>query len=264
MNPEAKHVLIVDDETVIVDVVAKMCQTEGFKVDKCYDAETALEIINKNKYELIVCDIMLPQMDGFQLLDELSKRQLNIPVIMITGFSTLENAVKSLSMGAIDFIPKPFTYEEIISSIHRGMKYYDIKIKPVLSMTPANDLEYVPCPSKYYKLGYSSWIREEIDGTFQLGILDLFIKTVEDFSKIELLELEDEIFQGSSCIKLVSDEYSHPVLAPLSGKILERNEKVTDMSSLLEKDPYFEGWIYRIIPKNFEYEKVYLTPCSTD
>ena len=56
----------------------------------------------------------------------------------------------------------------------------------------------------------------------------------------------------------------HNIMAPIGGKIVERNEKLLENFSLLEKDPYFEGWLYRIIPADIEYDMKYLTPCSTD
>ncbi|MEJ2617205.1 MAG: response regulator, partial [Ignavibacteriaceae bacterium] len=101
-------ILIVDDEQVVIDAVVKICSSEGYSVDWSIDAKEALGKFEKNSYKLIVCDIMMPDIDGFKLLDELRKIEISSPVIMTTGYSTVENAVNSLYNGAIDFIPKPF------------------------------------------------------------------------------------------------------------------------------------------------------------
>lgn len=122
-------ILVVDDESVIINAVDKICSAEGLKVDTSPDAGGALAKVEKNSYRLIISDIMMPDIDGFQFLDTLLKMKINTPVIITTGFSTVENAVKSLYNGAIDFIPKPFSADELLSSVSRGLKYVDIQKK---------------------------------------------------------------------------------------------------------------------------------------
>ena len=82
----------------------------------------AAKAINNADNDLIICDIMLPDIDGFEFLEKLHSMEIKTPVIITTGFSTVENAVKSLYSGAIDFLPKPFTFDELISNIKRGLK----------------------------------------------------------------------------------------------------------------------------------------------
>ncbi len=120
-------ILIIDDEQVIIDAVVKICSSEGFSADWSIDAKDALNKFEKNSYRVIICDIMMPDIDGFKFLDELRKMEISSPVVMTTGYSTVENAVKSLYNGAIDFIPKPFTADELLNSVTRGMKYLEIQ-----------------------------------------------------------------------------------------------------------------------------------------
>ncbi len=120
-------ILVVDDEQVVIDAVVKICSSEGYTVDAAIDAKEALQKFSHNNYALIICDIMMPGIDGFEFLDELHKRKISSAVIMTTGFSTVENAVKSLYTGAIDFIPKPFTTDELVNSVLRGKKYIQIQ-----------------------------------------------------------------------------------------------------------------------------------------
>ena len=267
MNKEF-DILVIDDEQVIIDAVLKICSAEGYKVDSSLDAKDALKKIESNRYKIFLCDIMMPDIGGFEFLDEINKRKLNSYLIMTTGFSTVENAVKSLYNGAIDFIPKPFTVDELVSSIYRGIKYYEIQNAIKLSKNKSNDesIFYVPCPAKYYRLGYSSWAYEDQTGSILIGIMDLFLKTIDSIFEIELLKIDDEILQGNSCMQIKSekDEMIHQVLAPVSGRILERNESVINEMSIVEKDPYFKGWIYRVIPSDSEYELKQLIPCSSD
>jgi CheY-like chemotaxis protein/glycine cleavage system H lipoate-binding protein len=259
-------ILIVDDEQVIIDAVNKICTAEGYKVDYSINANDALLKLKKNIYNLIICDIMMPEIDGFQFLDEVSKSKLISPVIMTTGYSTVENAVRSLYNGAIDFIPKPFTADELINSVSRGLKY--LEIQKILSSTNQADdasIIYVPCPAKYYRLGYSSWASLENTGSILIGITDLYIKTVDTIGSIELFKIDDEIVQGNPCAQIESkDGLSHTVLSPVTGRIIERNEPLLIDNSIVEKDPYFNGWFYRIIPSESDYELKHLIPCSSD
>ncbi|MGE5795204.1 MAG: response regulator [Ignavibacteria bacterium] len=257
-------ILVIDDEQVIIEAVVKICSSENFIVDSAIDAQIALTKLVKNIYRLIICDIMMPGMDGFEFLDELNIRKINSALIMTTGFSTVDNAVRSLYSGAIDFIPKPFTTDELLSSVIRGMKYIEIQS---LLKTQKDDsaVVYVPCPAKYYRLGYSSWASEESTGSILIGATDLFIKTIDNFTGIDLLSADEELIQGNSCayFKDQSDR-EYTLLSPVTGRILEKNTEIVKDKTLLEKDPYFEGWLYRVLPSDSEYELEKLINCSSD
>lgn len=262
-----KDILIIDDEQVILDAVSKIAAAEGWKVDTALNALEALEKFNHTLYSLILCDIMMPDMDGFQLLDKINEKKLIIPVIMITGYSTVENAVNSLYKGAADFISKPFTFEEITTAIYRGIEYGKIlfKLDQIKKNGGKQGIVYVPCPASYKRLGNITWMDIEYQGTAVIGLTDFYLKTIKNIVKIELLENDNVIVQGSSCLKLeTEDGLVHNCLAALGGRIIERNEKLINEPTLLEKDPYFEGWLYKIIPSDVEYEMKYLISCSSD
>jgi FixJ family two-component response regulator/glycine cleavage system H lipoate-binding protein len=262
-----EKILVIDDEQVILDAVSRIALAEGLTVDSENNASSALKKLSHKEYSLILCDIMMPQMDGFAFLDEMQKRKILTPVIMITGYSTVENAVKSLYKGAIDFVPKPFTFEELNSSINRGIKFYIVQkgIEDAKSRNDKASILYVPGPPKYKRLGNLSWMNLESEGVAVIGATDLFLETIEKLTGIELMEREEEIIQGDSCANLVTDdELTHRLLSPASGRIIERNEKIINDINLLEKDPYFEGWIYKVIPSNIEYDLKYLVPFASD
>ena len=260
-------ILIIDDEQVVVDAVIKICSAEGYQVDSAIDAAQGLKKLGSDTYRIILCDIMMPEMDGFQLLDEIIKRNIESPLIMTTGFSTVENAVKSLYNGAIDFVPKPFTSDELLSSIIRGLRYSDIQIKIKYTGVRPDDASifYVPCPAKYFRLGYSSWACQDQSGSVLIGVTDLFLRTIAALDEIELHKTDEEVIQGNSCAQIKSKrEIVHSLLSPVSGRIIETNERVLNEISIIEKDPYFEGWLYRVIPSDIEYELKQLIPCSSD
>ena len=257
-----KDILIIDDEMVVVDSVSKIGEIENYTVEYALDAGTAFEMLERTNYNLIVCDIMMPGKDGFNVLSELQKKNIDTPVVMTTGFSTIENAVKSLYGGAIDFIPKPFTFDEMTSTIKRGLRYNQLLNSKKTKNYP---LAYIPCPPKYFRLGYSCWVNTDYDGSVFTGATDSFIKTIEPIKNIVLLDVDENVNQASPIAKLIGeDELTYQLYSAVSGRIIARNEKLIGNLTLLEKDPYFEGWLYRMIPNELDYEKKLLTPCSSD
>jgi FixJ family two-component response regulator/glycine cleavage system H lipoate-binding protein len=260
-------ILVIDDEKVIIDAVMKICSLDEYSVETATNVTTAIEKISGNYYSIIVCDIMMPDGNGFQVLDELHDKNIDSAVIMMTGYSTVENAVNSLYKGAVDFIPKPFTVDELLNSIFRANKYLEItnKVKELSLKNRYTELIYVNCPAKYLRLGYSTWLFKEREGSVLVGICDIFLKTIDSVQEIEFMIPEDEIMQGISCATIKSnDERTHKILSPVSGRIVEINEELKMNVSLIEKDPFFKGWLYRVIPIDFDYESKQLVPCSSD
>ncbi|MBI5475462.1 MAG: response regulator [Ignavibacteriales bacterium] len=264
---QTSNILVVDDEKVIIDGIIKICSLEDYSIDFAMNTSAAIEKLSKNYYSIIVCDIMMPDGDGFQVLDALKSKNIDTALIMMTGYSTVENAVNSLTRGAIDFIPKPFTVDELLSSLYRANKYQQIKKKQNSHSNGKSDIElfYVECPARYYRLGYSSWLFEEKDGSVLVGACDFFLATIDSVAEIEFLNAEEQVMQGISYLTIkTTDGRMHKIHSPVSGTIIEVNENLKSNPALIEKNPYFDGWIYRIIPRDLGYEIENLIPCSSD
>src|SRR4030042_6838070 len=104
-----KRILVVDDEEIIRDVIASKIQKSlAYDVVQASNGVTALRSIEEAAPDLIITDIKMPEMDGIELLGEIRKRHLNVPVIILTGYGTLEDAVSAIRLGAKGFIQKPF------------------------------------------------------------------------------------------------------------------------------------------------------------
>ncbi len=106
-----KRIAIIDDEKDIVDLASFYIEREGFKVDKFYTGDTFLNSIGSKKYDCIVLDLMLPNVDGLTILKSLKSREdtKSIPVIILTAKNSEGDMVLGLEMGANDYIPKPFS-----------------------------------------------------------------------------------------------------------------------------------------------------------
>ena len=108
-------ILIVEDEEAISNLIRmSLCKT-GYICEQAFDGETAADLIAENSYDLILLDIMLPGIDGYELLDYIKTTQM--PVIFITAMGTLDDKVKGLRAGADDYITKPFEMMELLARV---------------------------------------------------------------------------------------------------------------------------------------------------
>lgn len=111
-------VLIVDDEDGIVFTLKKHLEMEEFTVDTAQNAVSAIEKVKNDKYHIVLTDIVMPEMDGIELLREIKRYDALTQVIMMTGYSTMDKTLSSLEYGANDYILKPFkSVEHVIQVI---------------------------------------------------------------------------------------------------------------------------------------------------
>ena len=107
-------ILIVDDDRVVADVLGDLISENGEKtVDVCYDGLSAIEAIQKNPYDLLIVDLVMPRVGGLDLLKYAKKVNPDIIVVIITGYASLETAIMAIKEGAYDYIRKPCNLEEI-------------------------------------------------------------------------------------------------------------------------------------------------------
>lgn len=119
MNEQKQTILIVDDNVDTVELLRKRLRAEGYNTEEAYDGQEALEKISQNKPDLILLDIMMPKIDGYEVCRRLKSDEVNkfIPIIMLTAKSDVESKVKGLDIGADDYVPKPFDYRELLARI---------------------------------------------------------------------------------------------------------------------------------------------------
>jgi len=115
-------ILIVDDEPKICHFLEVMLTREGYHVRTCCDPIEALDLAVQDNYDLVITDLKMPGMDGFELVQGLKSVCEDLPIIMITGYATVETAVQALRHGVDDYVTKPFNVEELRKVIARSLK----------------------------------------------------------------------------------------------------------------------------------------------
>ena len=115
-------ILIVDDEANIVKTLSAILQDEGHDVYSSANANDALEFFGKNEIDLVFLDVWLPDMDGTEVLEKIRKSFPDVAVIMISGHASIDIAVKSTRMGALDFLEKPLSMQRVITSLNNALE----------------------------------------------------------------------------------------------------------------------------------------------
>lgn len=119
---EPVRILVVDDERAICDGCRLVLKEKGHVVDVCLNGNTGLDAILKRSYDVVLLDIKLPDVDGMDILRAVNKEKPGEYIIVMTGYSTVQNAVEAMKLGAFDYISKPFSDDELLFAIDRAVE----------------------------------------------------------------------------------------------------------------------------------------------
>lgn len=111
------RILVVEDERDLNSIIVKRLNKAGYSVDSCYDGEEALDYIRLGEYDVILLDIMLPKMNGLDVVRTLRKKRDKTPVLLLTAKDAIEDRVIGLDSGADDYLVKPFAFEELLARV---------------------------------------------------------------------------------------------------------------------------------------------------
>ncbi|WP_373105139.1 response regulator transcription factor [Gemella morbillorum] len=115
-------ILVVEDEKDLNRVITKHLKKNNYSVDSCFDGEQALDYVLYGEYDLIITDIMMPKIDGYEFIKQLRVKGNSTPVIMLTAKDSLDDKILSLDSGADDYIVKPFEFDELLARIRVLMR----------------------------------------------------------------------------------------------------------------------------------------------
>ena len=116
-----RHILVVDDELSMRELLEFMLKKEGYQVSVAQNGSQAIEMLQKGRYDLLLCDIRLGDMTGLDVLRACRKKQPNTTVVMISAYASTETAVEAMNEGAYDYVPKPFDNEELKQTIAKAL-----------------------------------------------------------------------------------------------------------------------------------------------
>lgn len=119
---ERERVLVVDDEPFIAGAFTRLLESEGYEVESASSGDEGLQKVQSGKFDVVVSDILMPRMDGMMLLRCIREKDLDVPVILLTGAPSLESAMRAVNYGAMRYLTKPVDPEDVLYSVRRAMK----------------------------------------------------------------------------------------------------------------------------------------------
>ena len=133
------RVLLVEDDSGVSRFIKKGLKEEGYVVDAAFDGEEGLHLALSQTYDLIILDILLPEMNGYEVLRKIREKGVVIPVICLTAKDEKEDIIKGLELGADDYLVKPFSFSELLARIkavlRRGMKDVELSKLAVFDLS---------------------------------------------------------------------------------------------------------------------------------
>ncbi len=202
------RILVVEDENKVASFIKKGLEEEFYQVDTAPNGKIALDLVLNNEYDLIISDIMMPVMDGIQLVKTLRQNKILTPILLLTVKDSIVDKVKGLDYGADDYLTKPFSFEELTARIRALLRRNDSSKENILKIdnlrmdlvahkVTRNDNEIILTPKEYSILEYllrnknkivsrTKLLEHVYDFHFDTGtnVIDVFINKLR--SKIDI------------------------------------------------------------------------------
>jgi signal transduction histidine kinase len=212
---EKPKILIVDDEIGICEGIERALSSQGFKVEAAYEGDSGLNKIQNEAYDLALIDVMLPGINGIELIHLFHEKDPDIVCIIITGYATIELAVQAIKQGAYDFLTKPFSVDELQHAVNQGLEHRHLSLEA--RRTQAAEAE-------------AQRLAEE---TRRLTELD---RAKKDFIRLVTHELQSPVSAIETYLNLILEGYvSQQDQRPILEKCLVRTQEERALiSDLLE------------------------------
>jgi DNA-binding response OmpR family regulator len=170
-------ILVVDDNAYLVDILSFSLEMENYEVLKAYDGEEALKIISETPPDLILADIMMPKMDGFELCKKTKEepKTKDIPFLFLTAKGKLDDQLKGFSLGGDDYIVKPFNLNDLLKKIAKSIEQYKEKGSIVTDIPPEGKISEIPI-IKVLQLMKSNKQTATVTATTQKDVGKIYIK----------------------------------------------------------------------------------------
>ncbi|MCF6248649.1 MAG: response regulator, partial [Desulfobacula sp.] len=190
----SEQILVVDDEKRIVENISFCLKREGFTATGAYRGDEALKLFKQQKFDLVLLDVSMPGMNGYEVMEHIFGLDEDVLVILITGYASVESAIRALKMGAWDYLKKPFEYADLIKTVKNALsqkKLIDEK-KAVSARLEASEKQYE------YMVNNSPDLIFTLDENGCFTFVNHQFERVLGFSKQDLMgtSFEDIIHKG--------------------------------------------------------------------
>ena len=259
-NPKAK-ILCVDDEAVILDSFRKILVLDGYSVDTVESGKEALHLIQSHHYDFLFTDLKMPEMDGVDVAKSAKHLRPDIDVIIITGYATVESAVEVMKFGAMDYVQKPFTEEELLEFTKKSLFKRQDRIKkqllPKVHISHLSGEEYFnsgefAIPGGVFISKDHCWVGIDQDGNTKIGIDDFAKKLIGNIDDIEFPNLGMNVKVDQPLFSLKQGRRHITFGSPITGNVTSINNELDEDLDTLEISPYEQNWICKIDAENLD------------
>ncbi|MBF0240333.1 MAG: response regulator [SAR324 cluster bacterium] len=263
VNSPKAWILAVDDEQIVLDSFRKILVMAGYSIDTVETGQEALGLVQKNNYDFVFTDFKMPDMNGLEVTKAVKHFRPDVDVIMITGYATIESAVETMKHGAMDYVQKPFTEDELVAFVNKTLIRRQDRIererRPTVHLvTPsqgASSRKYeINIPTGLFITPKHTWMQIELNGMVRVGIDDFVQKIIGAVDGLEL-PVEGTFFKkGDPLFTIRQGNKTAKITAPVSGQVALVNSELAEHLEYLNMNPYELGWICRIEPQNLPEE----------
>lgn len=255
-NPKAR-ILAVDDEKIILDSLRKMLVLGGYSIDTVESGSEALGLIRKRDYDFVFTDLKMPGMDGVEVTKAVKHLRPDIDVVVVTGYGTIETAVETVQYGAMDYVEKPFTEDELLAFVktalikrqarlEKQVRHKVRLVKPGIGESKSRFELNVPAGA--FISPQHAWARIELNGAVRIGLDDLIRKIFRQVDSVSLPEPGRKIDKGDTLFSISYGDYSLDIPSPLSGTVISVNEEQAEHPEWLAIKPFELSWMCRLEP----------------
>ena len=257
-NPKAR-ILAVDDEEIVLDSFRRILVLAGYSIDTVEKGPEALGLVQKNNYDFVFTDLKMPEMDGIEVTKAAKHLRPDIDVIVITGYATIESAVETMKYGAMDYVQKPFTEDELVAFVNKSLIRRQDRIekttKPILHLiTPSigesTSKHEFNVPAGVFISPSHNWVSLELNGMVRVGIDDFTQKILGKIDMIGLPNKGQKIKKGESIFSIKRGSRTMTFPSPITGKVVSVNTDLNERIEYINMKPYELGWMCSIESTN--------------
>jgi DNA-binding response OmpR family regulator len=253
-SPKAR-ILAVDDEPIVLDSFRKILVLAGYSIDTVESGPEALALVRSNDYEFVFADLKMPGMDGLDVIKAAKHLRPEVDVAIITGYATVESAVSAMKYGAMDYVQKPFTEDELVKFadqlLIRRRERIARQTPPEVHLVTRLEGETdsprtINVPGGVYIAPEHTWLRVEMSGEGRIGLDDFFHKTAGAVDDVELPAKGARVKRGEVLFRVKNGDRDIAFPSPLTGRVSRVNHELVYDLELFQQRPYQAGWICTI------------------
>ena len=244
------RILVIDDEEIVHASVGRILRRAGCSTDSVYSADEGIQRLRQETFDLVITDLMMPGMNGVELLRALRQEEIKATVIMITGYPTIRTALEAMRLGAMDYLAKPFTRKELLAPVMRALRQDDPE-EPEEEATASGLYPKDLMPGNELVLRRHAWARFLQDGYFLVGVEASFLGAMGEVMAVQLPEPMEMVEQGRTGIRLINTTgEEHAVSMPLTAQVVEVNREAADNPATMDH----QRWCIKVLPSDLQGE----------